>query len=230
MVIGSRIKASGDSGIPINPDAPYALASVAERQRRTALLAEPHMKPLMDYLGRIRQAMGDAYEMPAFDPLDGGINARALLLLEAPGPKAVGSGFISRNNPDPTARNICRLLAEANIPRQHTLIWNIVPWYVGDGQGRIHSINGRYIRDALPHLGTLIGMLPELKVILLLGKKAGSTASPIRQLTSVPLLLTHHPSARVFNVWPEKWTEAKSDFARLATMLGTVNDLETASQ
>jgi hypothetical protein len=54
------------------------------------------MAPLVEYLGRVRDATGSDDEMPSFDPLDGGINARALLLLEAPGPKAVDSALISR--------------------------------------------------------------------------------------------------------------------------------------
>jgi hypothetical protein len=43
-------------------------------------------------------------EVPDFDPVDGGIGARALFLLDAPGPmtseagKRIGSGFISRFN------------------------------------------------------------------------------------------------------------------------------------
>ena len=40
--------------------------------------------------------------IPHFDPLDGGSNAQVLFLMEAPGPKASASGFVSRNNPDET--------------------------------------------------------------------------------------------------------------------------------
>jgi hypothetical protein len=50
-------------------------------------------------------------EVPEFDPLDGGVEAQVLFLFEKPGPmtaelggsKRSGSGFISRNNDDPTA-------------------------------------------------------------------------------------------------------------------------------
>jgi len=70
-------------------------------------------------------------------------------------------------------------------------------------------------------------MLPELRVIVLVGKKAQSAANEIRRLTDVPLVLTHHPSARVFNVWPEKRTESGSHFAQVTAMLG-VGDTETS--
>lgn len=67
---------------------------------------QSRIEPLTKYLAKIK-AEHPEKELPCFDPYDGGIHAKALFLLEAPGPKAVSSTFISRNNPDPTARNIC---------------------------------------------------------------------------------------------------------------------------
>jgi uracil-DNA glycosylase len=95
-----------------------------------------------------------------------------------------------------------------------------VPWYVGDGEGRIRAVNSDDIRAALPHLGSLLGLLPHLRVIVLVGKKAQSAATEIRRLTSLPLVMTHHPSARVFNVWPEKRGEAEATFGEVARLLG----------
>ncbi len=202
----------------VEANQPYALASPAERERRTDLSDSPHMKPLMDYLNQVRKKQGDAYDLPAFDPLDGGTQARVLFLLEAPGPKAVGSTFISRNNPDPTARNLCELLAESGIPRKDTLIWNIVPWYVSDGQGRIRTVTRKDITEALPYLGRLLELLPNLQVIALVGKKAQSAATDIRAHAMLPFVTLPHPSARVFNVWPTKKDEARA-------ALKTVTDL-----
>ena len=71
--------------------------------------------------------------VPYFDPLDGGIDAECLFILEGPGPKAVATRFVSRNNPDETAKNWHNLNEEARIDRRRTAIWNIVPWYLGDG-------------------------------------------------------------------------------------------------
>lgn len=208
---------------PTSADAaeqPYALASPDERARRAALLDAPHVKPLTDYLKQIREEQGDGYDMPAFDPCDGGIHARVLMLLEAPGPRAVGSAFISRNNPDPTARNLCELLAKSGIPRQDTVIWNIVPWYVGDGQGRIRAVTRRDIGEALPYLDDLIALLPQLQVIVLVGQKAQSAAAEIRSRTNLPFVNMPHPSARVFNVWPDKRVEAQDALAQVVRMLG----------
>jgi uracil-DNA glycosylase len=205
--------------IIINPDVPYVLKHPEEKSRREKMLTQPHMKPLTEYLQQVRTAMGSGYEMPMFDPCDGGINARVLFLLEAPGPKAVGSAFISRNNPDPTAQNMCELLKKASIARHDTLLWNIVPWYVGDGEGRIRAVTKADIDAAMPHLKNLPALLPKLEMIVLVGKKAQSASKEIETITDLALAQTHHTSARVFNVWKHKRAESEADFARIAQVL-----------
>jgi uracil-DNA glycosylase len=201
-----------------NPDAPYALQHPEEQQRRTALLDAPHIAPLVAYRREVMQEVGEQKAMPQFDPCDGGVDARALFLLEAPGPKAVGSTFISRNNPDPTARNMCLLMQQAGIPRAETLLWNIVPWYVGD-ETRIRAVTNTDIREAMPHFQKLLQLLPRLEAIVLVGQKAQSAAMEIRKLTPVPFFYAPHMSARVFNVWPEKQAEAETVFRRAAQLL-----------
>ena len=207
--------------VPLNnlpDDAPYLLHDPVEQARRIAMLTAPHMQPLTEYLAVIKKERGPAYEMPHFDPCDGGINARALFLLEAPGPKAVSSTFISRNNPDPTAQNLWHLMNEAKIPRPDVLLWNIVPWYVGTG-GRIRAVNKNDLGESLPYLQGLIRLLPGLNLIVLVGKKAQAAHDQIRSLTAVPIMATCHMSQRVFAVWPEKKRETQEDFHNIARFL-----------
>ena len=94
----------------------HELKNSAERGKRKSMLEFPHMAPLKSFVEQIR--MDFKRQAPDFDPCDGGINARALFLLEAPGPRALASGFISRNNPDPTARNTLNLFACTRLPRE----------------------------------------------------------------------------------------------------------------
>jgi hypothetical protein len=77
-------------------------------------------------------------EVPEFDSLDGGVDARVLFLFEKPGPmtaegnganRRVGSGFISRNNDDPTAEATFTFMRQANLPRKLTILWNVIPWW-----------------------------------------------------------------------------------------------------
>lgn len=199
-------------------DAPYRLKREAERAHRVGMLTLSHMRPLTDFLKSVADRQGADYQMPYFDPCDGGINARVLFLLEAPGPKAVGSGFVSRDNPDPTAQNLWHLMRDADIPRSETLVWNIVPWYVGEN-GRIRPVNSQDVQEALPYLRELLGLLPRLQMIVLVGKKAQSAAPYIRSMASLPMTYTYHMSAQVFNVWPEKKRQTQEAFAEVAQFL-----------
>src|SRR5258707_58093 len=111
-------------------DAPKCLRDRAQCDARVALLRSPMMGALTAFVESVRAEAGEA-GVPHFDPLDGGVGAECLFLLEAPGPQAVLSGFVSRNNPDPTAKNWFELNVAVGIDRRRTMTWNIVPWYIG---------------------------------------------------------------------------------------------------
>ena len=128
-------------------DAPKTLGDEPERAARTALLSRPHFEDLARLVERMRRAKGPSYKIPDFDPIDGGSGAEVLFLLEAPGPKAVTSGFVSRNNPDETAQNFFLLNAEAQIDRRRTVTWNAVPWYIGSGM-KIRPAKRDDVREA----------------------------------------------------------------------------------
>ncbi len=117
----------------MNYDYAKSLAEPHIRQERKEHLHEPRIAPLTEYVDRLRVECGTGKTIPYFDPYDGGIDARCLFLFEAAGPKAKASGFISRNNNDDTAKNFFKLNNEADLDRKLTASWNIVPWYLGDG-------------------------------------------------------------------------------------------------
>jgi len=98
--------------------------------------------------------------VPEFDPLDGGVDARVLFLLEKPGRKTVdggsisgrsGSGFISRNNDDPTAAAAIDFMQKAGIPRKLTISWNVIPWWNGT-----KKVKASELRDGIGCLKELI--------------------------------------------------------------------------
>ncbi len=66
-----------------------------------------HIAPLNRFAAALRARHGD---VPRFDSLDGGIDARVLVLLETPGPASASTGTTSRDNPTGTARNLTRFL------------------------------------------------------------------------------------------------------------------------
>jgi uracil-DNA glycosylase len=85
---------------------------------------DPHVLPLMNV---VRDLRARGLDVPNVDPNDGGVNARCLILLETPGPKSVASRFVSRDNPDPSARNLASALDAASLARSDVLLWNVVP-------------------------------------------------------------------------------------------------------
>lgn len=169
------------------------------------------MLPLNAFTAALRDRLGADYKIPAFDPNNGGVDARALFLLEAPGPKAVVTGHISQDNPDPSARNMTRLLAEAGFDRREVVLWNVVPWYVGDGR-KIRPVRPGDIEQALPYLRALIGLLTSLQVIVLVGRKAQAARADIAKMTGVPLVDSFHTSNLAMNRSPTRYGEILESF------------------
>jgi len=89
---------------------PKLLGEPTALNTRLKQLEVPHIAPLTAFVHELRDIMGPDASIPYFDPWDGGLDSEVLFLLEAPGPKARNSGFISRNNPDETAKNLLELL------------------------------------------------------------------------------------------------------------------------
>ena len=184
-------------------DEPRSLGINQVRDARVAALALPHVALLSAFVRRLRAQVGQSYDVPYFDPADGGVEADCLFLLEAPGPKAVKSGFVSRNNPDETAKNFFLLNREAGIDRKRTIVWNIVPWYVGSGT-KIRPTNAIDLSTARPALSTLLSLLPRLHSIVLVGRKAASERSAIAALApSARLHAIPHPSPMFVNRSPK---------------------------
>ena len=177
---------------------PRANRDPRELERKVALLREPHVAPLTAFVERLRAERGDD-AVPWFDPTEAGVEARILLLLEAPGGRAAladGSGFISPDNDDRTAQTMWTLLREVGVDtRREVVTWNIVPWYVGD-DNRIRGVNVGDLDEARPALRELLSLLPNLRVVLLLGAKAARGWERAAIDGDYAVLRAPHPSPR----------------------------------
>jgi len=179
-------------------DRPKSLKNEAERVARRQLLKQEHILPLTCLVDEIKQDQPHK-KTPYFDPLDGGIEAQCLFVLEAPGPKAVESGFVSRNNNDETAKNFFKINEGAGIPRTKTITWNIVPWYLGK-DGKIQAAKSSDIEAGLPYLFRLRELLPKLRVIVLVGRKAQKVEQELRtRFTDIEVFKCYHPSPLFVN-------------------------------
>ena len=171
-------------------------------------LDEPHVAPLNDWVGQLRIDCGGGESVPWFDPAGGGIHAPIVMLLEAPGARAVGpgsprpdakgSGIISVDNDDPTAAACHRYLSEAGIRRDQVVSWNIVPWYVGDGS-RIRAANAADLAKAARYLGQFLALLEWPRVVLLCGGSAQKGWARAEPRFSGVVIDSPHPSVRGLN-------------------------------
>ena len=193
-------------------DRPKSLADENEIKRRTAMLAKKHAAPLKQYVRRLRRRK--IGEIPDFDPMDGGINARVMFLFEKPGPmtskngKRKGSGFISRNNNDETAKNTFEFMSRSGFGgnnRKSVCIWNVIPAW--DGKIKFSKAD---IEAGAAELAPLIRLLSKLRVIVLVGKTAQSAKPQIQNLVHdrpIEIICSAHPSPKVKAIYPRFWND-----------------------
>jgi hypothetical protein len=175
------------------------------------------MVRLTAYTAALRER--GSVEVPNFDPLDGGIEARVLFLFEKPGPKTSeaggGSGFISRNNDDPTADAIFEFMNDACLPRGHVVIWNTIPWW-----NNTIKIKGDELRQGVEALRDLIPLLPKLRAIVMVGKKAAKAKRHLESTgRNLELLTSDHPSRRVKASYPDRWKAIPVEWAKARTSI-----------
>ncbi|MCA3719822.1 MAG: uracil-DNA glycosylase [Phenylobacterium sp.] len=188
-----------------------SLHDPAARVARRALLEEPHVRPLTAYVEQLRASSPD--EFPDFDPLDGGVEARMLFLLEKPGPMTsasrtggAGSGFISRDNDDPTAEAIFDFMRKAGIPRRETVFWNMIAGWNGT-----RKVTAREVREGALETLRLVRLLPRLRAVVLVGKRA-ERAYPLLAAEAFSLSSSVHPSPLVRASQETSWRRIPEDW------------------
>jgi|HubBroStandDraft_6_1064221.scaffolds.fasta_scaffold418838_2 hypothetical protein len=187
----------------LDDDFPRSMRDEGVRERRRLMLDQLHIAPLAAYAAKLRER--GSVEVPEFDPLDGGTNARYLFLFEKPGPmtaqngKRKGSGFISRNNDDATAAAAYDFWQEARIPREQTVSWNVIPWWNGTVK-----ISKEELSQGVQCVRELIALLPNLRAVVMVGRRAAK-ARPYLESTRLKLFTSDHPGPKVRAVWPDRW-------------------------
>ena len=175
------------------PDAPKSLRDPDAVAARRALLDAPHLRPLRDLAVRIATERGAIVPDP--DPLDGGVEARMLLLLETPGPAITRTAIVSRDNPTGTAANLFRFLREADIERRDSLIWNVIPWVIHAEGALNRAPRQSELSLAADYLAPLLDRLPRIAVIVLSGRFAGTARPTLERLRPhIPVIAIPHPS------------------------------------
>jgi uracil-DNA glycosylase len=193
------------------------LSEPAEAERRRAMLALPHLRPLRAFVDDLRRRRG---EVPDPDPLDAGAEARLLLLLETPGPRIRSTMIVSRDNPSGTGRNLRAMLDAAGIARRDTLIWNVVPWIIHDPGELNRSPRRSELREGVTELPPLIALLPRLAAIVLAGRSAASAEPTLRaSRPDLPILAMPHPSPTIQCTSPAIRARCAATLAEAAALL-----------
>ncbi len=176
---------------------------------------------------------------PLFDPDFGGIHATVALLFATPGPAVSsgttqpGTGFVSPDNPDPSAKRTNDVLVNAGIPRCDVVIWNAIPWYLPRKQDR--TLNNGSAADqklAAPLLFEFLSLCPRLNVLVLLGNIARDVARRAYRLDPGPfetlwVLSCPHTSQQSMNRKPDRPQRLQAAFDQAAELRREAAPLRT---
>ena len=175
---------------------PRSLRDESNREARYKLVHAPHVSGLNML---VEQISSHDLPTPWFDPLDGGVTAHMLLLLQSPGAHADstrGSGFISSDNDDMSAERVWRTIRASEVDRSNIVIWNIVPWFIGSRKplAQDRQRGGSFLLRVLE-------LLPELSRVVLMGGEAKAAWRQLEKTTptmkSYSVTKSRHPRARL---------------------------------
>jgi uracil-DNA glycosylase len=164
--------------------------------------------------------MAEGLEVPHPDPLDGGVEARCLLLLETPGAGMTADSTVSRDSPSRTSANLRRFCEAAALRREDMLVWNVVPWIVHAPGAANRPVRSAEIMRGLSYLPALLDLLPQLRVVVLAGRPARAAAPVIAaHRPALPVLHMPHPSPTITCTSPAIPAAIADTLARAAALL-----------
>lgn len=166
-------------------------------------LRDPHVAPINALADAIADAEGiDRGSVPYVDPQLGGVEARVLALLDNPSTKAevgTGSGLLSLENDDRTARNCAAFYNDLRLSPGQFVHWNVAPAPIAGVKNGGSSLDER--ERGAAWLRELVALLPDLQTVLLMGehardgwKRSGLDLPGVHIPEDVP-----HPSQRGLN-------------------------------
>ncbi|MGW5570584.1 uracil-DNA glycosylase [Nocardia thailandica] len=158
----------GIAGVPADPE-PGGLVAGRMREpeyrlRQSALVYADHVAPINRLVDDLRAEHGEW--MPYVAPTYGGVRARVLAVFRDPGPGSrqdTGSGFVSLENDDQAAERHLDFVSASGVTPADLMVWHTYPWTIG------RNPTVAEIDRGLDPLNRLIGLLPDLEVIIVHG-------------------------------------------------------------
>ena len=187
---------------------------------RLSLLNHDHIRPLTRFREQLLKRLPSPAFVPNFDPVDAGIDASLLLLLETPGRVPRETLFTSLDNPSGTSKNLVAMLAEAQLPRHGVLMWNLVPWDINDAN-KDRQTSAQHRDRGKTELLRLLQLLPKLRAILFFSNNAQKAIPAVEaERRDLHLIRSPHPSNRVLYTMPWKRDEILSALKQAAEVTG----------
>lgn len=100
-----------------------------------------------------------------------------------------------------------RLYEQSGLPRSAGLHWNAVPWFIGE-PGKEKNVSDADVREGGIWLDQLIDLLPDLRLIITMGKsaeRAFKAYSEARHGAHPEWIKCMHPSPRIKATRPQRW-------------------------
>ena len=125
-----------------------------------------------------------------------------------------GSGFISRDNDDPTAEATFSFMRQAGIPRSETVIWNVVPGWNGT-----RTITSDELRAGVSEVQRLLALVPQARAVMLVGQKA-RRAEPLIEANGMRVFHSDHTSPLVRARHRARWESIPTVWRDAAAAVG----------
>lgn len=152
------------------PTVPRTMSQPRVREQRANSRYLPHVEPINRLVDRIA-ADRNVRNLPYLDPTFGGTNARVLLVMKAPeadaNPRRAGTRFLSMDNDDDGAENVFEACSRFGLDRSELAAWNVCPFPIRQGRPSDDELAA-----AAVYHRELLTLMPNLKVVVLLGQSA----------------------------------------------------------
>ncbi|MFL4472463.1 hypothetical protein ACIPVK_00485 [Paeniglutamicibacter sp. MACA_103] len=143
-------------------------------EQRAGLRA-PHVAPINELIGRLGAAKGGV-RPPLAAPWHGGIHAPALIVLNDAGEPREETSFMCIRNPDRAAERQRHLMTEFDIDPTDFCHWNGYPWPRSDPK---KDMTPEQSLEGGKALLEVMALMTDLKMLLLLGRKAQDAADAV---------------------------------------------------
>ena len=142
---------------------------------QSAGLHAAHVAPLNELIVRLGDAKGGV-RLPLAAPWHGGIHAPALIVLNDAGEPRDETTFMCIRNPDRAADRQRHLMTEFGIHPTDFCQWNGYPWPRSDPK---RDLTPEQSAEGGRALLEVMGLMTDLEMLLLLGKKAQDAADAV---------------------------------------------------